>query len=321
MKKGVKVRVALQEFTLEGRSHPKGTMLALRWDNEHLSGFDQIIKSGSEIFERATQPIGTGLVDSGKDLGSDSYQLLKSPRVALLGGRQSRSYDFGQVWYFMEQDLEYPVTVIDADDFGRVDKNKYDVILVPGGFYDVFGDDGRKEIKEWIANGGRLVVMGSALRSFVDKDEFGLKRYRTEDEQNQAERKEEAEIEASLLLPYEDIERESLSGGLPGAIYKVRMDNSHPLAFGYGKEYFSLKLSTSRYAYLEDGWNVGVVQSATDLTAGFVGSKVKDDLAQTLVFGVEEIGDGSVVYMVDNPLFRAFWHRGKMLVGNAIFIR
>ena len=108
---------------------------------------------------------------------------------------------------------------------------------------------------------------------------------------------------------------------MPGAIYKVRMDNSHPLAFGYNQDYFSLKLSSSRYAYLDDGWNVGVVESAGDLTAGFVGANVKEELGKTLVFGVEEIGNGSIVYMVDNPLFRAFWHNGKMIVGNAIFIR
>ena len=43
---------------------------------------------------------------------------------------------------------------------------------------------------------------------------------------------------------------------------------------------------------------------------------------ETLVFGVEEMGSGSVAYMVDNPLFRAFgenglWKRGVYRVGIA----
>jgi hypothetical protein len=38
-----------------------------------------------------------------------------------------------------------------------------------------------------------------------------------------------------------------------------------------------------------------------------------------LVFGVEEKGEGHVVYFVDNPLFRGFWENGKLLFGNAVW--
>jgi hypothetical protein len=39
-----------------------------------------------------------------------------------------------------------------------------------------------------------------------------------------------------------------------------------------------------------------------------------------MVFGVESMGRGNVVYLADNPLFRAFWRNGKLLFGNAVFI-
>jgi hypothetical protein len=38
------------------------------------------------------------------------------------------------------------------------------------------------------------------------------------------------------------------------------------------------------------------------------------------VFGVEDKGQGQVVYLVDNPLFRAFWENGKMVFANAVFM-
>ena len=38
------------------------------------------------------------------------------------------------------------------------------------------------------------------------------------------------------------------------------------------------------------------------------------------VFGVENMGRGRVIYLADNPLFRAFWYNGKLLFGNAVFI-
>jgi hypothetical protein len=53
---------------------------------------------------------------------------------------------------------------------------------------------------------------------------------------------------------------------------------------------------------------------------GFSGNYINRTLDNSLVFGVEEIGEGSVVYLVDNPLFRCFWENGKMLFSNAVFM-
>ena len=33
----------------------------------------------------------------------------------------------------------------------------------------------------------------------------------------------------------------------------------------------------------------------------------------------ERLGKGSIIYMVDNPMFRSFWENGKLLLVNAIF--
>ena len=34
----------------------------------------------------------------------------------------------------------------------------------------------------------------------------------------------------------------------------------------------------------------------------------------------EEVGQGAVVYFVDDPLYRAFWYEGRLLFGNAVFM-
>jgi hypothetical protein len=38
------------------------------------------------------------------------------------------------------------------------------------------------------------------------------------------------------------------------------------------------------------------------------------------LFGVEDLGRGTVVYLADNPLFRSFWENGKLLFSNAVFL-
>jgi hypothetical protein len=53
--------------------------------------------------------------------------------------------------------------------------------------------------------------------------------------------------------------------------------------------------------------------------AGFAGDAAKSKLGKSLVFGEERMGRGSIIYMADDPLFRAFWQNGKLFFANAIF--
>jgi hypothetical protein len=106
---------------------------------------------------------------------------------------------------------------------------------------------------------------------------------------------------------------------MPGAIYKVELDNSHPLAFGYGKNYFSLKLSGDIYEFMKSGWNVGIIKKESQ-AAGFVGSRTKERIKDGTVLGVQSLGGGSIVFFADDPIFRNFWENGKMLLCNAVFL-
>jgi hypothetical protein len=53
--------------------------------------------------------------------------------------------------------------------------------------------------------------------------------------------------------------------------------------------------------------------------SGFAGQLAKQNLEGSLSFGVQSVGSGEVIYMVDNPLFRGFWEDGKLLFANALF--
>ena len=122
------------------------------------------------------------------------------------------------------------------------------------------------------------------------------------------------------LRRYDDRERESLKDYTPGSIYKVELDNTHPLGFGYPTYYHTLKQETSQYEFLkDDGWNVGVVKSDGPVS-GFVGTSLSKRLRNHLVFGVQDLGRGTVTYLTDDVLFRSFWENGKLLFANAVFL-
>lgn len=54
--------------------------------------------------------------------------------------------------------------------------------------------------------------------------------------------------------------------------------------------------------------------------SGYAGSKAVKNIPESLLFGEEQKGSGSIVYMVDNPLFRSFWDNGKLFLANAVFL-
>ena len=127
--------------------------------------------------------------------------------------------------------------------------------------------------------------------------------------------KEKLELEA-----YDNLERKSISNLITGSIFKVTMDNTHPLGFGYDNSYHTLRLNSNHYAYLKKGTNVSVIKSKTDLVSGFAGGNALKNIDKSLVFGVEKMGKGAVIYLADNPLFRGFWENGKLIFCNAVFM-
>ena len=74
------------------------------------------------------------------------------------------------------------------------------------------------------------------------------------------------------------------------------------------------------YKYLDNGSAVYLSEGDNEPISGFAGSEAKKKIAETLIFGTEEMGRGQVIYMVDNPLFRGFWENGKLFFANALFM-
>ena len=188
---------------------------------------------------------------------------------------------------------------------------------MPEGSYRL-NDDAISKLNTWISGGGRLISIGFANRSLEDKKGFNLTKYAKNSDKSAATKARENATLENRTAKYKDRLRSSISNGLPGAIFKINLDNSHPLGFGMKDYYFTLKTNQLRYDLLKNTWNVGYV-GEDPLISGFVGSNIKDKLENSVVFAVQDKGRGSVTYMIDNPLFRAFWEEGKFLFSNAVF--
>lgn len=313
LKQDIKVRFAQESFTIEGESYQPGTLIITRGDNENTKEFDELVQELATNHNQQLNPVSTGFVEEGADFGSSSVRYMERPQVAVLSGEGTSSGTTGEIWHYFDRQIKYPVTMLDTDYFSNADLSRYDVLMLPSGDYEnILGEERMEEVKQWVTGGGKLIAVGEANSFLANKKGFSLAR-------SEGAIPEEEEASNNDLPVYGDQQRESISGYNAGSIFRITMDPSHPLAFGYDESYFSLKLNTDTFAYLEDGWNVGVAGEDAH-TSGFVGYKAKEKLKNSLTFGVQPMGGGSVVYMVDNPLFRAFWHNGKLLFGNAVFM-
>ncbi len=318
LKSDIKVRFTEKPITHKGERFERGSLIMAKRDNKSIKNFEEVIIDLANDNNRSLSAVGTGFMDGGPDIGSGDVKYLKKPAIALIGGDGTSSLAFGATWHFMEQQLNYPVTVLGADYFGRVDLTKYDVIIMQSGWYSSFGEIEMKKLMEWVSEGGKLIAVEGALNKLKDSDYSSLAKFNSEDEKKEDEKKEKDRQQKEKMISYENQEREFIKGFAPGAIYKVKVDNTSPLAFGYGKTYYTLKTGSNKVAYL-DGNNVGVIVSEGDILSGFAGKYAREDMEQSLVFGVENKGRGQIVHIVDNPLFRSFWQNGKLMFVNALF--
>jgi hypothetical protein len=234
--------------------------------------------------------------------------------VALLAGESISSLGFGELWHFFDTQLKYPVTVMSASDFIREGMNKVDVLILPDGNYDFFS---RKEVNEdlkaWVRRGGKIIAMENAVAQMARAD-WGIKL------KDADEKKPEGKADYSVLKKFENRERDWLKNSMPGSIFRLELDNSHPLGFGYPDYYYSLKQDGNLYEFFkEDGWNVGVIKR-DNYVSGFAGTDIRPKLNDALLIGAQDMGRGQVIYFADNPIFRSFWENGKLLLCNALFL-
>lgn len=208
----------------------------------------------------------------------------------------------GKPGIFLERELQYPVTLINATDFSRAKWNNIDVLIMPDGNYRFLNDKSSSEqFYQWIQNGGRVVAMESAIAQ-LSKQEWCAVHIRKDDEKDTTGKKDPY----LLLHPYENREKDELTGNTPGSVFRVDIDNTHPLMYGYPDYYYTLKMDNTVYDFIkEGGWNAGVIKKDNQL-AGFVGYRLKKKLKDGLVFGVQDVGRGTVSYLSDDILFRNF---------------
>ena len=307
----LKVRFNKTELVNNGIKYNPGSLIIYKGDQNSESMFNKVIDIANK-HNRKLNSIYSGMSDNGPDLGSSSIKLIKNKNIAILTGDGSgdgvSSLNYGAIWYFFEQEINYPLTHVNINKFNRTNIDEFDILIIPDGYYfSIKNEKNTEKIESWLKNGGKVIAFSKALSIFSNSKSFKLKSKTANT--NLTEEK----------ILYKDQRRNRVNNMISGAIFKVELDNSHPMAFGYSKDYYSLKIGSSSYELLKKGYNVGVIKDNPKPVSGYSGKKALLKLDNTMIFGHEKFGKGNLVYFADNPLFRSFWENGKLFLVNSIF--
>jgi hypothetical protein len=286
-------------FKAQDMTFNPGTLIILRGENKR-SDFDQAVLKIANTCAVEVTALSSGFVQEGLDLGSSSVKKIPKHEIGILMGEEASSLNVGEIWHFFERQMGRSIHLIFTDDLAEA-LPKLTVLFVPEGGISLSENT---QVKEWIQGGGKLIVMGYAVNDFVGKEGFDI---------SQVENKTDS---IQKPVPFSKQERDQVSNNIIGAIYECVFDSSNPLAFGYDR-YYTLRQSAEQMKVSES--NVFHLKKDAKALNGFVGSRVKQQQSEAAIAGYQSYGRGSVIYFIDNPLFRGFWESGKLMIANAVF--
>ena len=316
LQNGINVRTAAQKAVFGDVTVEAGGLIVSKGDNPTILNFEKTV---SDIIKTKTDYnyLTSGFSVNARDLGGENFSLIKKPKILLLSGKGVNPTEFGAVWHYLDEVIQYPTSIVDVSNIGRIDWSEFNTLILADGNYN-FSDDLKSQVTDWIKKGGKVIAMNEALGLFENNDNYALRVFATEEDKTKAETEAKEKELKSRLFDFHNNERRLISSSIPGAIIENTLDTSHPLSFGLGNSYFSLKTDSRKYSLLTKASNVIYVPKNYS-SYGFVGYNLKKKLQETVTFAVEKKEKGTVIYMIDNPLFRGFWENGILLFSNALF--
>ena len=302
---GIRVKVGLQPFSLDGKKYDYGTLM-VPVANQTLNE-DELYALMQKVAENAFISIhstSTGLTQ-GIDLGSRNFETIQLPKVALLVGDGVRSYDAGEIWHLMDTQYNMPVTKIDVKSIARRDLSRYTHLVVPSYNGSLLGK-AKQKIASWVKNGGHLIAYRDAVK-WANNNEFVKEEFR------------ESDLTAEGVS-FVDRQRFNGAQAIGGAIFNATIDRSHPINFGI--EDSELALFRNSRIFMEpdkNSYNNPIRYTNEPVLSGYISEEQLALLKGSVPFKVKRSGRGKILLMTDNTNFRAFWLGTQQLYANMLF--
>lgn len=313
--KNVKVKLAGEAFFAQtsqgGMSFSSGAVI-VPMALEQPENLLDIIDAQNSQLDIPIHSVTSGLTRQGIDLGSRKMLNIKQPKVLLVGGRGTSQYELGEVWHYLDQHVDMPVSITDLNQLGQLSFDSYTHMIWVEGKYKQVPEKTVKKIESWLNKGGVLIGQKSAANWFSDKKWL------------KAGFKSTSEIKLAFEttgLSYKDQEALKAKQRIAGAVFETQLDISHPLAFGFTSTNLPMFRNSALVMRQPDKPFVTVANYVkSPLMAGYTADELQQLIGGSAAIVSHNFGKGKVIGFATNVNFRGVWYGTSRLMSNAIFM-
>jgi len=271
-----------------------------------------LVNKAREKYKVPAYTVTTGYNLKGIDLGSRHITPITKPKALMLIGDGVRSYEAGEVWHLLDTRVHMPITKVPMRNFNRINWDKYNTLVMVSGRYNLSNKQ-QSKIKDWISKGNTLITIGTASKWAIDKK-------LVKEKLTVGTKKDSAQVVARK--PYVDAPENIGKESVGGAIFKVDLDLTHPLAFGYRDTQIPIYKNNAVWlAPSKNEYATVAKYTKNPHIDGFITKKnMEEFLKPSASLIVSKVGGGRVVLFADNPNFRGSWYGTNKLFLNALFL-
>ncbi|WP_448212574.1 M14 family zinc carboxypeptidase [Colwellia sp. MEBiC06753] len=311
---GIKVKVATKAFSSEVNGEltqfQPGT-LVIPAGIQQASLWQELIKQLSVNTTASIVPISTGLTPSGIDLGSNSFRVVEPVKTLLIGGKGVSQYEAGEIRYYLDQELEIPVTVIEKSRIGKIDLTPYSHIIFVDGDYSDLTKKFQTKLTTWLKNGGVVFAQKRAASWLADKEILKT---------NFVSKSQINQLFDTENLSYADKEALSARKLIAGTIFEADVDLSHPLMFGYQRSKLPIfKNSNLIMERSKVPFSTVAKFPESPLLSGYSDKNLVNRLAHNASIVAHNVGEGRVIATTEILIFRGYWQGTSKILANSLF--
>lgn len=255
--------------------------------------------------------IKSGLTSQGIDFGSNSFKLLESPKVLLLGGEGISQYEAGEIRFYLDETLNIPLSIIEHSRLNNVDLSHYSHLILVDGNYTTISDESVNKLKTWVKQGGVVFGQKRSAKWLAEQEILSV---------DFVSKEQISQLFDSEKLNYKDKVKLSARKRIAGAIFETKLDISHPLAFGYNDT--NLPLFRNSTLIMETGQQPFITVAKytdTPLLSGYTDKNLVNRLAHNAAIVAHNYGEGRVIASSDVLAFRGYWLGSSKLLANSLF--
>ncbi len=304
---GIRTRVAMGKFSFRNNeldhTFTHGTIMIHTEDQPvNKAELKKIIESAALKCRLTVYGVSTAFTETGMDLGSGNFRVLEKPSVAMIIGDGISSSDAGEIWHMFDTRFGIPLTMFPVSRLNNISLNRYNVLIIAGS--PETDPQVTEKIKLWNRQGGTIIAYKNG-NNWLKKNKLADIEYIPSAE---SKLKEGIYANRSVNIQAQQI---------PGSIFEVRLDLTHPLCYGYSRDILPvMKTGISAVKKVTDIYANPAVFTTEPLLSGYC---TKENIDRLKGCSFVSVHQKRIISIYDNTNFRATWYGTNKIFLNAVF--